>query len=61
MEFITSTRHYCYSSECPVRTKKEPWPRSDIDPNKKRATCFHCGKKMTVVASAKDHNGEYLE
>lgn len=47
---------YCYNSDCPVRTKKEPWPRSDGEYSKEKETtvCKHCGEEMTWTFSASD-------
>lgn len=55
--------YYCYNDDCPVRTKEEPWPRSDwtlkyIKVVSKRGhpyyrklpVCNHCGKIMSCVS-----------
>ena len=56
-------RAYCYNANCPPRTPKEPWPRSDgevgyvkvISRNgkqyyRKLYVCKHCGKRMSFVS-----------
>ena len=53
---------FCYNSECPVRTKGKPWPRSDwkfrykkvISKNGKEyyrrlPLCEHCNESVTFV------------
>lgn len=60
---------YCYSDICPVRTKKEPWPRSDgiykyIKTLSKKGNvyyrktlvCVHCGNKMRFVGNGFDES-----
>lgn len=45
---------YCYQKDCPVRTEKEPWPRSDSVEKDGKCVCEHCGKEMTWTFSADD-------
>lgn len=59
--------YYCYDNNCPVRTEKKPWPRSDgqlkwVDCISKKGTtyrrkkmvCVHCNKQMSGSVSASD-------
>lgn len=59
--------YYCYNPKCPVRTSKEPWPRSDgeIKNTKiiskkgnmyyaKRMICKHCGGIMHKTRDLSD-------
>lgn len=56
--------YYCYDDKCPVRTEKEPWPRSDGKKdvvltmsrkgnlyNRTIYRCVHCGEEMTRTSS----------
>ena len=58
------TSFYCYASDCPVRTKEEPWPRANYRMGwlkvkskngkfyrKRTYICNHCGREMTAVAN----------
>ena len=38
---------YCYNSDCPARTEKQPWPHSDGIAKDRKTVCKHCGKEMT--------------
>lgn len=57
-------QYYCYNNKCPIRTKEQPWPRSDgeykstkiISRNgksyyRKEMVCKHCGEIMTKTIS----------
>ena len=66
---MTIHNAYCYSSDCPVRTKKEPWPRSNAvlkwvkriskkgnEYRRKVWVCEHCGYKMQFTFSMFDED-----
>lgn len=45
---------YCYSSECPSRTKEKPYPYGEIVMRGEETKCPHCGLVMTIVANSSD-------
>jgi len=62
---VYTVTYYCYNAKCPIRTKKEPWPRSDgikkwikkISKKgnmyrKKIWVCEYCGKEMNGTFDA---------
>lgn len=59
--------YYCYGTNCPARTDKEPWPHSNghlkqieliskkgNKYKRKRWHCDHCGKEMSGTVNAND-------